>query len=258
MIIGLPKPSVPEVSQMRNNDCIQACGRTINYEIVYSKRRKRAAIVVHPDLKVEFRAPAGLSAVKIREMVREKAGWVLEKLGYFEENGFSCRARRYVSGENYLYLGKEYSLQVVCSQGKKSAGITGQNLVVTVPRDTSEELYQALVKDILWQWYRERAKETVGGFVEVYSEKLGIPSPLFRIKYQKRRWGSCSADNILRINLQLLMAPPAQVEYVVVHELCHVKEKNHSLSFWQLVESVLPGYRAEKEALRKDGWKYVL
>jgi predicted metal-dependent hydrolase len=243
---------------MRKNDSIKACGREIDYEIIYSKRRKTSAIVVRPDLKVEFRAPPGLDIETIRKMVRKKAGWVLKKLDGFEETRTPNPEKSYVEGEKFLYLGKEYPLKLTFDGRVLSACLEGQVLEVVIPDKVPKSLYPAPVKEAVWKWYLARADEKVGELVEVYSGKMGIFPPPFKVKYQKRRWGSCSANNVLRINFQLMMAPPEQLEYVVVHELCHVKEKNHSKNFWALVEEFMPDYRVHREGLKKDGWKYVL
>ena len=245
---------------MRKNDNIKACGRTINYEIVYSKKRRKAAIVVRPDLKVEFRAPHGLSREAIRGMVQKKAGWVWEKLDWFEANRLPSQEKRYSDGEMYLYLGREYPLKILPVDGiKKSlASFSGSELTVFIPEAVPEELKPVLVKKVVWDFYRDCAESDVDRLLKAYSEKLNMVPPVFKVKHQKRRWGSCSADNVLRINFQLMMAPSEQLEYVVVHELCHVKEKNHSARFWKLVGELMPGYEVHRKSLKKDGWRYVL
>jgi len=245
---------------MRKNDSIKACGRTIDYEIVYSKRRRKAAVVVHPDLKVEFRAPHGLGLEAIRDMLQKKAGWVQEKLDWFEANRLPGQEKRYTEGEIYLFMGREYPLKILAGEGiKKSlASFNGAELTVLIPEAVPEELRPVLVKKAVWDFYRDCAELNVDRFLKIYSEKLKIAPPIFKVKHQKRRWGSCSANNVLRINFQLMMAPPEQLEYVVVHELCHVKEKNHSSRFWELVEGLMPGYEVYRKSLKKEGWKYVL
>jgi len=245
---------------MRKNDSIKACGRTINYEIVYSKKRRKAAIVVRPDLTVEFRAPHGLSREAISDMVQKKAVWVWEKLDWFEANRLPYQEKRYADGEKYLYMGREYSLKILPAEGIKKPFVSflGSEITVLIPESVSDELKPALVKRAIWNFYSECAESEVKKFLKAYSEKLRIDPPAFKVKHQKRRWGSCSADNVLRINFQLMMAPPEQLEYVVVHELCHVKEKNHSARFWNLVSELMPGYQVHRKSLKKDGWRYVL
>lgn len=245
---------------MRKNDSIIACGRTINYEIVYSKKRRKAAIVIRPDLKVEFRAPHGLSCEAIRDMVQKKAGWVRKKLDWFEANMLPSQEKRYTDCEKYLYLGKEYPLKTLPVEGIKKPLVSFNELEINVliPEEVSEELKPALIKKAIWNFYSGYAESEVGKFLKIYSEKLKVSPPVFKVKHQKRRWGSCSADNVLRINFQLIMAPPEQLEYVVVHELCHVKEKNHSEKFWKLVGELMPDYQVHRKSLKRDGWKYVL
>ncbi|MGB9939270.1 M48 family metallopeptidase [Methanosarcina sp.] len=245
---------------MRKNDNIKACGRTISYEIVYSKKRKRAAILVRPDLRVEFRAPHGLSTDTIREMVEGKAQWILKKLELFEANRLPDQKKRYSEGESYLYLGGEYPLRIEFADNVKKplAFFKDSEIMVEVPENTSEDQVPFLVKEAVWNLYSQRAEEEVEEILKTYSKILGVVPPVFKVKHQKRRWGSCSADNVLRINFQLIMAPPRQLEYVVVHELCHVKEKNHSARFWKLVRELMPDYQEHRNSLKKDGWKYML
>ncbi|HWQ47950.1 MAG TPA: SprT family zinc-dependent metalloprotease [Methanosarcina sp.] len=245
---------------MRKNDRISACGRTISYEIVYSKKRKRAAILVRPDMRVEFRAPHGLGADTIRGMVEGKALWIFKKLEWFEANRLPDQKKQYCEGEVYLYLGRKYPLRItfVNNFKKPLAFFNDSELKVEVPENTAEYQLPFLVKEAVWSFYSERAKEEVEKLLKSYSRKLGVATPVFKVKYQKKRWGSCSAENVLRINFQLIMAPSRQLEYVVVHELCHVKEKNHSIQFWKLVRELMPDYEEHRNNLKKDGWKYVL
>lgn len=245
---------------MRKNDSIEANNRRIDYEIVFSRKRKRAEIVVRPDLKVEFRSPQGLSAESIKEMVRRKAGWICKKLESFEANKLPDQKKQYVEGETYLYQGREYPLKIVAldSIKKPFTALSESELTVTIPEKSIDCLSPLLVKEAIRDFYSKRAEEEVGSIIKDYSKKLEISPPTFKVKYQKRRWGSCSANNVIRINFQLIMAPPEQLEYVVVHELCHIKEKNHSARFWRLVGKLMPGYAIRRKDLKNNGWKYVL
>ncbi|AKB80893.1 hypothetical protein MSBR3_0315 [Methanosarcina barkeri 3] len=245
---------------MRKNDRISACGRTINYEIIYSKKRKKAAILVRPDMKVEFRAPQGLSADTIRGMVEGKARWIFKKLEWFEENKLPDQKKQYCEGEIYLYLGREYPLRITLTNNVKRplAFFKDSELMVEIPENTSEDQVSFPVKKAVWNFYSKCAEEEVEKLLKIYSKKLEVTTPVFKVKHQNKRWGSCSAKNILRINFQLIMAPPRQLEYVVVHELCHIKEKNHSARFWKLVRELMPDYEEHRNNLKKEGWKYVL
>jgi predicted metal-dependent hydrolase len=245
---------------MKKNDIIKACGKTISYEIVYSRKRKRAVIFVLPDMRVEFRAPHGMSTNTIREMVEGKALWILKKLEWFEANKLPDQKKQYLKGESYFYLGKEYPLKIKLADNIKKpfTSFNDCQLIVDIPKNTPEDQLPILVKEAIWSFCRKRAEEEVEKILKIYSKKLEITPPVFKVKYQKRRWGSCSAENVLRINFQLIMAPPKQLEYVVVHEICHVKEKNHSARFWKLVQELMPDYEEHRKSLKKNGWKYVL
>jgi predicted metal-dependent hydrolase len=245
---------------MRKNDSIKACGRTISYEIIYSKKRKRAAILVRPNMRVEFRAPQGLSKDTIREIVEGKAQWIFKKLEWFEANRFPDQKKQYCEGEVFLYLGREYPLRIIFTDDVKKprSFLKGSELMIEISETTSTDQLSFRVKEAVWTFYSGRAEEEVEKLLKSYSKKLGVVPPVFMVKYQKRRWGSCSAGNILRINFQLIMAPHGQLEYVVVHELCHIKEKNHSARFWNLVRELMPDYEQHRNSLKKDGWKYVL
>ncbi len=245
---------------MRKNDSIEAFNRRIDYEIIFSRKRKRAEIVVRPDLKVEFRAPYGLSPEAIKEMVRRKAGWICKKLESFEANRLPDQKKQYADGEIYLYLGREYPLKIVAldSIKKPYTSLSESELKVTIPGKNYDGLSSLLVKEAIWDFYIQRAEEEVGRIIKDYSKKLEISPPAFKVKFQKRRWGSCSASNVIRINFQLIMAPHEQLEYVVVHELCHIKHKNHSARFWRLVDKLMPDYEIHRKNLKMDGWKYVL
>ncbi len=245
---------------MKKNDSIQTCGKKIDYEIIYSKRRTRAAIVVLPDMKVEFRAPQSLDPETIRKMVNGKAGWIFKKLELFEANRLSDQKKHYFEGEIYLYLGKECTLKIIVLDDikKPQTSFNNSELTVAIPAEVPEDFVSILVKKAVWNFYSKCAEEEVERILIGYSKKLGIVPPVFKVKYQKRRWGSCFSDNVLRINFQLIMAPPEQLEYVIVHELCHVKEKNHSAGFWELVGELMPGYEVHRKSLKKEGWRYVL
>lgn len=114
------------------------------------------------------------------------------------------------------------------------------------------------MKGALWQWYRDHAEKKIGEVIDAYARTLRIDPPRFKVKYQEKRWGSCPKDDLLHINMRTVMAPMSQIEYVVAHELCHLKYKNHSSEFWQRLRLIMPDYEVRKENLKNEGWKYAL
>jgi len=125
-----------------------------------------------------------------------------------------------------------------------------------VPEGVRPETDQ--IRRILCAWYKKHAMLRVREAVRAYAQRLHLDPPTVTIKYQLKRWGSCTKDSVLNINVLIVMAPMALVEYVVAHELCHLRHKDHSSDFWDLLRLVMPDYEIRKERLRKEGWRYVL
>jgi predicted metal-dependent hydrolase len=243
---------------MNKNDSINFGTSKINYEITYSARRKNVSISVSPDKKVKVLAPSTLTPKTIREVVKRKADWVLKKLEWFDHIQHFDASKEYVSGETFLYMGRQYRLKVLSGDIEVSARLKGRYFEVTIPKDTPQENRQQLVRDALWKWYVEHAENKLREILQEYSRKLRISTPPLKVKSQAKRWGSCSKDNVIRINVQIIMAPMKQIEYVVAHELCHIKYKSHSSDFWKSLRLIMTDYELRKEALRREGWRYVL
>jgi len=230
----------------------------IDYEVKYSSRRKNMSIAVHPNKKVEVLAPADLSQEEIQGALKRKAGWVKERLDWFEQMNQLAVNREYVSGETFLYLGRQYRLKIQYGTKRIPVKLRGKFFEVTLLHSVPVQDRRETVRRTMWRWYRAHAQEKIGVIIDRYSERLRIEPPQFRVKYQAKRWGSCSQDGVLNINLRVIMAPLSQIEYVVAHELCHLKHKDHSASFWELLHLILPNYEVRKENLRRDGWRYLL
>lgn len=243
---------------MTASDSIRFGTTTINYEITRSDRRKNAAIAVYPDKRVEVAAPPTLNQEDIQDLVRTKAQWVVEKLEWFDHIGQLETSKEYVSGETFFYLGRQYRLKIRLEGDKPVAKLKGRYFEVHIPETTPEDAKNEVVKKALWQWYLDHAEKKIGEVIEAYAKRLRIDPPQFKVKYQEKRWGSCPKDDLLHINMRTVMAPMSQVEYVVAHELCHLKYKNHSSDFWQLLRLIMPDYEVRKENLKNDGWKYAL
>jgi len=230
----------------------------IDYEVKYSSRRKNMSIAVHPNKKVEVLAPADLSQEEIQGALKRKAGWVKERLDWFEQMNQLAVNREYVSGETFLYLGRQYRLKIQYGTKRIPVKLRGKFFEVTLLQSMPVQDRRETVRRTMWRWYRAHAQEKIGVIIDRYSERLRIEPPQFRVKYHAKRWGSCSQDGVLNINLRVIMAPLSQIEYVVAHELCHLKHKDHSASFWELLHLILPNYEVRKENLRRDGWRYLL
>jgi predicted metal-dependent hydrolase len=241
-----------------SKDSIRFGSTTINYDITYSKKRKNATLAVYPLSEVEIRVPVNLEKVDIRKLVKRKADWVLKKIIWFNELAQLDGRKEYINGETYLYMGRQYKLKIIRGHNRAVAKILGKQLQVNLPIKISEGDGKRTVKVAIWRWYRQQTEIKVADLIRKYSKKLGIVAPDFFIKNQYKRWGSCTSKNKLIFNFRLSMAPASQIEYVVGHELCHIKQKNHTKGYWKLLFSIMDDYAVRKEALRKDGWQYAL
>jgi predicted metal-dependent hydrolase len=220
---------------------------TIAYELRYS-RRKTLGIQVRPDTSVRVTAPLGAGLAAIEEVLHRKAPWIVRKQAEVAAHKPTALLRRYVAGETHLYLGKQYCLQL--DQGPAgTVTLDGDRLRVQAPNPADSQAVGALLE----RWYRLQA-QTV--FAEALAaagpcvQSLGIVPPAFlRIRRMKTRWGSCTTRGDITLNLRLIQVDRALIEYVLVHELCHLLQHNHSPAYYKLLDRALPDWRARKKRL---------
>lgn len=220
---------------------------TIDYELVYAKR-KTLAIHVYPDCSVVVKAPKGVQLPQVETSILKRAGWILRQQRKFEQ--YPVRhtlPRQYVSGEAYRYLGRQYRLKVIeteIEQVRLSRGF----ITVSV-RNSADKMK---IAHLLEKWFRSHAhrvfnERLAACFPRV--ESLGISYPELAIREMKSRWGSCSGNGKVTLNLKLIYVPKDLIDYVVIHELCHLKELNHSPAFYALLDRILPDWRERRDRL---------
>ena len=228
---------------------VMQCGdKKLEFEVVRSRRRT-LTIAVESSACVVVRAPMTLPAQKILEIVEQKADWINNKLAFWQKAQAEKLERENGQGKSLLYLGQYYSLQLEVIPGlkKDSVRLAAEKIVVQIGDAKPERIAKTLNK-----WYRERAQELIAQRVLYYGRFFdGTPSAV-QIKEQKRRWGSCTYDNKLLFNWRCIMARREALDYVVVHEMSHMVQKNHSSAFWQIVETILPKYKLEKKWLKEN------
>lgn len=227
-------------------------GRTsIQYELIRSRRRT-VGITVHPDGRVVVRAPRRASTADVEMLVQKKAGWIVKKQQFFEQAPPAPPPPRYVTGETHLYLGRSYPL-VVSQDRKGQVQLAGDQFHLYTPDMESLERKEKLMRE----WYRAQARE-------VFAERLAasyprtipydIPYPALKIRLMKRRWGSCATNKgAILLNLRLIQTPIPCIDYVILHELAHFKERYHNAAFYTLMDKLLPGWRNRREELNGTG-----
>ena len=220
--------------------------RVIPY-ILHRTNRKRLKIVVSPDLSVDVYAPAKAEITLVTKLVQKKASWIARKLDLVETFNPLPAPGKYISGETFVYLGRQYRLKV--EQGKRrSAKLQGRYLLVQVKdiesRDEARKTTDA--------WYRTRAANIFNRYLLKNMEvagRHGIPEPIVSIRKMKTRWGSCSSRGRITLNTELVKVPIHCIEYVIMHELCHMIHHNHGSKFYSLLTRCQPDWKSRKEVL---------
>ena len=220
--------------------------QTIRYTLSFAPR-KTLAIRVHPDLSVEVVSPEGASLDDIETRLRRRAAWILRKQRQYERFLPYLPPRQFVSGETHRYLGRQYRLKV--SESEVEGVRLGHNYLYV---DVADKTDTGRVRDLLDEWYHERAQE-------VFEERLagcypkiahmGLLYPEWSIRTMSSRWGSTSRSGRITLNVKLIQVPKAYIDYVLFHELCHRAEPHHSPAYYRLLDRVLPNWRERREQL---------
>lgn len=221
----------------------------IAFSVVF-KNRKTMEIAVEPPDVVTVTAPVGTNKELILEKVQSKGSWIIQKLYSFKHMNCKQINREFVNGESFMYLGRTYSLQIeVDSSIRKSEVKLYRGKFVVKSKDKDEEI----IKRSMEEWYRDKAKEIIEQRVSYYQRFFNVAPKGIKIKEQKKRWGSCTSKNELLFNWRCIMAKSNALDYIIVHEMCHMYHKDHSKNFWDLLASVLPDYEIRKEWLKNYG-----
>lgn len=221
--------------------------KTLTFTLSRSSR-KTMGIEVHPNLSVRVLAPEDTPIKVIEEKVRQKAGWILKQQGYFLSFHPLTPPRRYVSGETHLYLGRQYRLWLRVASPPE-VKLQGKYIHIWSP-----DLGLDAVRPLLDQWYEAHAQvHFAQAVVRMLPRFARFDLPGFHIHIQKmdKRWGSCSPQGRITLNLELIQAPKACIEYVVAHELCHLIHPDHTRKFFALLATVMPDWAHWKERLER-------
>ena len=217
----------------------------IDYKIKYSDRKK-LTITVERDRAVVVKAPRDMDPEKIHDIVESKRPWLYKHLNHPRkyEDIPHPPGKELVSGESLLYLGKEYRIEMLDSvnpdiQFDRKFIINRNSKIPT--------------KDLVTRWYKEKAKEQITPRVYDFANNLGVSFDKVDISDMRYRWGSCTPNNNLRFNWRLIKAAMNVIDYVIVHELAHLIEGNHSPRFWNIVKVHSPSYEKARYWLRENG-----
>jgi len=223
--------------------------KAIDYT-VERKDRKAVRISIYPDQSIKVVAPKKIPLDKIIEGVNRRARWVFKNIEYFKSLPPKEPPRQYVSGETYMYLGGQYRLNVFQGQ---NIGVELKGKFLTLTATDKNNLVDK--KTLLLRWYKSKAADK---YIEIldntleFIKKYEIKKPRLKVRKLKSRWGSCSTKtNTIMLNLGLIKAPLHCIEYVVMHEVCHLKHPSHSKKFYDFLTKVMPDWKNRKKRLER-------
>ena len=227
------------------------CGdTTIEYRIRRSARRTRTILISVDRDGVRLAAPLDTEDDELRELVVKRAPWILRKLRALAD---APAPLRFLTGETLPYLGDDIPL--CCESHGTSAPemrFEASRLRISVPAGLPDEERFETVRDAVVAWYRARATERLPAAVEDWWSRLGHgPSPPVLVRDQRKRWGSCGSDGVIRLNWRLVMLERSLIDYIVVHELSHLRIRNHSPAFWNLVARSIPDVAQRHRRLKE-------
>jgi|SRR5579871_5458710 len=233
----------------REQHSIEYGKHSISYTVV-RRARKTLEIAVEPDSTVSIAAPLSASPEDIAAKVRKRAPWILAQQRYFDQFNPRTPARRYISGETHLYLGRQYRLRVVRAQATSVKLMRGTIEVQSCHPESSEQ-----TRELLDKWYKAKARTKFLERIDACLERFGRPGAVtpqgLTIRAMPKRWGSMSRGGRLSLNLRLIQAPADAVDYVITHELCHRIEPSHSPKYFRILKRVMNDWEKRKQRLEQ-------
>jgi predicted metal-dependent hydrolase len=207
--------------------------------------RKSIAIIIKPDGKLVVRAPHHATDEHILDFIERKRGWIEQKQAEMRQRPPSFNPPKFVAGETLLYLGQRCTLDI---SGKAVPLLDFKENRFILARKAKPQ-----AKELLTAWYKKQARQVFTERLQVYARRHNLAYKRLHLSSARTRWGSYSSSGTLSLTWRLVMAPLPVIDYVVVHELAHTKEKNHAKRFWNLVASIMPDYQQHRKWLKENG-----
>ncbi|MDO3678558.1 M48 family metallopeptidase [Paenibacillus ehimensis] len=227
---------------------------TIEYSLQRKAKKNDVTIAVEWSSGVSVVAPLDMSQDDLEVVIRKKGHWILKKLIEFREINDLQTPLEFLSGEKIQYLGRRYRLKVhqLSIDVKPELKFMNNRFVATIPSSIVANQTEIL-RNLCVTWLKNKGHEKLQERVKYYSNMMSLSPSQLVVKDQEKRWGSCTKNGAILINWRIMMAPMRVVDYVVVHELAHLKYHDHSSDFWKMIQSVMPDYEQRKEWLRING-----
>ena len=233
---------------LKETRVIQLDGRVLNYTLL---RRKRRTIGFKVDLDgLTVSAPPREPYTYLDQLISERAQWIAAKLKEMEARRLP--ERKWKNGERLPLLGAEVELYLYRTYTRSEPIHHAGRILVGVPDTHDAKIVQARVAN----WYKRYAEQHFQTRIALFAPRLGVAPPQLKLSNAKTTWGMCLPSGVIRLSWRLIKAPQPQIDYVVAHELAHLKHMNHSRAFWNTVARIYPDYQREREALERDGARY--
>lgn len=233
--------------------CLNIGNTAIPYTLSDSKKTKHIKLVVDKDgLRVV--KPPRARIEEVESLLQAKSNWIFKHYMNFQTIKINEYKRKWESGERVPYLGNEYNIKIFLHKKQRtSINFNGDTFEIFVNDTAYENDRKTLIEKALRRWYISTAYETIKERLDYLCKIIGLTYNTMRIKEQKTRWGSCSKKKNLNFNWKLIMSPQWVIDYVIIHEICHLRHLNHSKEYWAMVEMYMPGYKKAREWLKKNG-----
>ena len=224
--------------------------RDIDYQLLPGSERKTTDIVIERNGAIVVRPPVAYSPEQVDAIVESKRMWIYRNLAEWRDLNATAVVREWVNGETFLYLGRSYRLSLVTDQAcdlklKEGRFRLNRKLIDEGGTNAAKKVFEA--------YYSDKGLGRIKERVHYYAAKVGVTPTSVKVQDMSYRWATCSKIDALAFHWKCMMAPPKIIDYIVVHELCHIHHRNHSDAFWNEVDKVMPDYRERKAWLKLNG-----
>ncbi len=244
---------------VKTSSSLQTQHGSIDFLLTRSKRRTMT-IRIDEKAQIKISVPFLLQEKYIHDFIHEKAQWITQKVRELKHNQDLLIQKAFDQDHEYLFLGKKYKINITLHDRQQTkVEFNGTGWAIGVSSDLSNEKKHQYIREGLIKWYRNQAEEFLAGRLFHWARVMQVTPKKVSVRAQKRIWGSCHPRAAaIHLNWQIIMAPVEVIDYVLVHELCHLTVANHSKRFWQKVAKVLPDYKERKIWFKKHALDMVL
>jgi len=219
---------------------------SLSIHLIRSKKRKKTlSLRIQENGKVLLSVPYHTPRREIERFLGKAESWIVKKV-WERENAIRESQKAFIPGERFLYLGESYPLEIRKSDHREPP------LKLSFGKFILDQGHLKVARDVFIHWYKREAQEVIAERLMYYSQRLHLFPKGIRITNARCRWGSCSHDNRLSFSWRIILAPLVIIDYILIHELAHIKVKNHSRNFWESIASIFPDYKQRRLWLKEN------